>query len=603
MKHDVSPRRAYLLSLKQKHNMKTKNIKYLALAVVLGLASCDDFLDRPAEDQYNQSNYYQSDDQCISGVNYLYNSPWYDFQRGFMKVGEELAGNYMFSTSSPYHTFTVNGTDEDLINMSYALWSVNAHCNAVYDNIKNSSGNVTEAVRNQTLGECLAWKAMAYFFLVRSFGEVPIVHNNTESLGSGDYNSYKKHYKSDIYDYIIYTLETAMDLLPANGAEGRIDYYCAEALLAKVYLTKAGVTGKLVQEDLDKAARYAKDVIENSGRKLMDNYEDIFLLSNRYNREGLFVWRWTADGANWTRQNSLQSDLGMSGIDDWAATWGDWGGVTVDMQNAFGIDMMQQQPNAWISNVDTRLHATMMLPGFKYSQFWQDKGGFDYLTFLYNYGTNYGICSPTGANTVKHLYGNTADHERGAGCSDGRMASSVPTFLLRLADVYLIYAEASLGSGRAASSNPDVIDAFMAVRNRAIPSATRPAQVTWDDIWKERRLEFCMEGDRWYDFVRVSYYDPTFCVSELNQQKRNEYWGLSTIYENYYNSGAWDASSLQYNTTAAAPNVASLMKGDNETPNYFFLPVPTDDVIFNGNLEAKINAEGDHVDVRTVYSY
>lgn len=97
--------------------MKLNNIKYWALAAVLGIniSSCDDFLDRPAEDSYNVDNFYQNDEQCFQGVNPLYNSPWFDFQRGFFKVGEVLAGNYYWG-SSPYLTFTVNGTDEDLIN-------------------------------------------------------------------------------------------------------------------------------------------------------------------------------------------------------------------------------------------------------------------------------------------------------------------------------------------------------------------------------------------------------------------------------------------------------------------------------------------------------
>lgn len=76
--------------------MKIKNIIYLVFAASLGVtvSSCEDFLDRPAEDNYNESNFYQNDEQCVQGVNYLYNSPWYDFQRGFIKVGEVLSGNY-----------------------------------------------------------------------------------------------------------------------------------------------------------------------------------------------------------------------------------------------------------------------------------------------------------------------------------------------------------------------------------------------------------------------------------------------------------------------------------------------------------------------------
>lgn len=99
--------------------MKIRYIKYWAFAAVLGMGtvSCEDFLNRPTEDNYNESNFYQNDEQCVQGVNYLYNSPWYDFQRGFIKVGEILSGN-VYEGNSPYLNFTVNGTDENLVNMS-----------------------------------------------------------------------------------------------------------------------------------------------------------------------------------------------------------------------------------------------------------------------------------------------------------------------------------------------------------------------------------------------------------------------------------------------------------------------------------------------------
>ena len=150
------------------------------------MTSCDDFLDRPTEDAYVADGYYKTDAQCLAGTAYLYNSPWYDFQRGFIKVGEVFSGNYYWG-SSPYMNFTLNGSDEDLINMSYSLWAVIAHSNTVYNYIKNST--VSEQTRNQCMGECLTWKAMAYFFLVRSFGEIPIVHDTSEELASGNYST------------------------------------------------------------------------------------------------------------------------------------------------------------------------------------------------------------------------------------------------------------------------------------------------------------------------------------------------------------------------------------------------------------------------------
>ena len=216
--------------------MKIKNIKYAAAATLIcfSMTSCDNFLDKPVVDSYNTDNYYNSDDACISGVNYLYNSPWYDFQRGFIKVGEVFSGN-MYWGSSPYMNFSVNGTDADLINMSYSLWSVIGHASTVYESLGDAKASAS--VKAQCMGECLAWKAMAYFYLVRTFGDVPIIHSNSETLAKGDYNTAPKVQKSDVYDYIILTLEKAMELLPkTKSTSGRIDYYCAEGLLAKVYL-------------------------------------------------------------------------------------------------------------------------------------------------------------------------------------------------------------------------------------------------------------------------------------------------------------------------------------------------------------------------------
>ncbi len=297
--------------------MKLSNIKYLVVASVIGVmtTSCSDFLNRPTEDSYNQDNFYQTDAQCVSGVNYLYNSPWYDFQRGFFKVGECLSGN-LYMGNSPYVQFTVNGTDQDLVNMSYSLWAVIGHANVVYNSIKGAPAS--QSVKNQAMGECLVWKAFAYFYLVRSFGEVPIVHDNTTALASGGYNTSKKVKRADVYEYIIMTLEKARELLAGinTPTNGRIDYYGATGLLAKVYLTKAGISGSLNADDLANAAKYAKEVIDESGRELVYPYEDIFKLNNNFNQESLIAWRWTADGTVWTAQNSLQCDLGMQGFDE-----------------------------------------------------------------------------------------------------------------------------------------------------------------------------------------------------------------------------------------------------------------------------------------------
>lgn len=577
-------------------------IKYTAVVAAfgLGLTSCDDFLNRPAEDNYNAGNFYQNDEQCYQGVNYLYNSPWYDFQRGFIKVGEVLSGN-MYWGSSPYLTFTINGTDEDLVNMSCSLWAAIGHANTVYNYIGAASGP-SQTVKNYTQGECLTWKAMAYFYLVRTFGDVPIIHDNTAEIGAGTYSTKFKVQRADVYEYIIMTLEKAMELLPPKAAKGRIDYYCAEALLAKVYLTRSGLgqNGSRVQSDLDMAAKLAKDVIDNSGRHLLDNY--VFRLANNDSEESLIAWRWSAGRDPWTQQNTLQSDLAPVGFDEFGDCWGGYGGPSVDLQDAFGIDIINTNPAMRI-DTDTRRKAVMMLPGDKYEYFWTNKGGFDVLKFCYD-TEDYGKGgpgewqSPTGAYNVKHLYGNNADHEAATGVSAGNMYNQLATHILRLSDVYLIYAEAVLGNS-SETSDASALAAFNSVRGRAIPGSTPYTKITFDDVWKERRLELAGEGDRWYDYVRLAYYDTQRAINELVGQRRNSYWNLNQLFKYYYENGVWDVSKAAaandgaeagYDETTAAPNV---------TASSFTLPFPTTDTALNKNLLA----DPIHEEVRELYAY
>ena len=572
--------------------MKMNIFKYIALAGVLvfGAVSCDSFLDRPAEDTYNESNFYQDASQCIQGVNYLYNSPWYDVIRGFYRVGECFSGNY-YMGSSPYLQFTVNGSDTELRDMSSSLWAVNSHSTVVYNRIKRS--DVDEATKNMCMGEALTWKAFAYFFLVRTFGEVPIIHDISASIAAGDYNTVYKAPKEDVYNYIVMILDEAMRLLPKKVAntDGRIDYYSAEALLAKVYLQKAGVTGSLNQADLDKAAAYAKDVIENSGRELLENYSDVFRMQNNKNLEALISWHWDASAQPWTAQNSFQSDLGMNGFDEFGDCWGQWNGPSVALQDAFGVSAAMDP--AQRSDVDTRRKATMMLPGDTYDYFWADMGGFDYLRFFYD--SNYGpsgsgnasdgaLNSPTGAGCVKFLYGDGQDHMSALGVSAGRMAYGLSTHILRLADVYLIYCEAKLKGPGSSTSDPLAVQCYNDIRNRAIPGAwSEVSSITFEQVWKERNLELALEGDRWYDYVRVGYYNPDFAVADIQSQRRNNLSGSASINDvakAYYETGVWNGAGIAYNENEMpVPSRAAILSKIEA------LPFPSEDVVYNPNLE------------------
>lgn len=558
--------------MKKKYHI-LKNLTIASL-LTLALASCEDFLDRPTVDNYNVDNFYQTDEQCFQAVNPLYNSPWYDFQRGFFKVGEVMAGNYYWG-ESPYLSFTINSTDQDLVNMSASLWSVNAYANGIIENIDMKAGSgVKAATKNTVKGEALVWKAMAYFYLVRIFGEVPIVHNNSAEIAAGDYNQKYKATIPNIYDYIILTLEQAIEWLPEQNANGRIDRYSAYALLSKVYLTKSGygMNGTRNQDDLDMAKEYAGLVIENSGRTLMPVYSDIFRLKNNFSSESLLAWHWSPGRNPWTQQNTLQSDLALTNFSEFGDTWGGWAGPSVDLQEAFGENALSLTRK----NQDTRRKATMMMYGDKYEYFWADKGGFDWADYCLNVLKQ--LQSGTGANQVKHLVGNNNDHVLGLGVGMVNMGTGLSTHLLRLAEVYLIYAEAVLGNN-ASTSNSKALEVFNKVKARAygmsysdfLASGNAATVLTFETIWKERRLELATEGDRWYDYVRLHYYRPADAIAEIKAQKRSTYNGLQT----YYESGSLDANTTYYDTNPTIPNI---------NDSHFKLPFPDTDLTMNKHL-------------------
>ena len=551
----------------------------LMLSLVYVLSSCNDFLNRPTVDGYNVDNFYQNDDQCFQAVDILYGAPWYDMMRFFISAGERTSGNIY--DSGAYGTFTVSSGDGSLSLASQALWAVNANANGIIQNIDmKSSPQVTQTTKNTVKGEALVWKAMAYFYLVRTFGAVPIIHDNAAMIAAANYADVRKATITNVYDYIVMVLNKAIEWLPEKNQRGRLDRYCAYALLSKVYLYKSGCDGENKtrnQEDLDNAAKYAKIVIDQSGRKLMPNYEDIFRFHNNVSDESLIAWLWISDPV-WTSQNSLQSDLAVdqfSGFDD---NWGYWTAVSADLQDAFGETPLSKTRN----NHDLRRHATMMMYGDHYDYFWRDKGGFDWTSHVM--GTLIGgkvqkDLNGTASNCVKHLIGNQADQVgEGGPANMDKMRNGLATHLLRLADVYLIYAEAKIGNA-ASTSDASALAAFNAVHSRAVPSDPQKTSITWEDVWKERRLELAIEGDRWYDYVRWSYYDSDAAIAELKNQRRAGYSGLKAFYQS--GSTTPDTNTTYYDKEPKPLNPGQMY--DSKLKSFVF-PYPDKDVIANPHL-------------------
>jgi hypothetical protein len=540
---------------------KTLKPLFLFILLFFGFACSKDFLNRPPEDSYTTDSFYNSDDQLYQVANPLYGGVWFDYQRAFLAVGDAMAGNANKGGTDPFFSFSVTGSTTDLLNASNSVWTAVAYCNSVIENVTAKSGpKCTPDVKNAVIGEAMVWKAMAYFYLVRMFHDVPIIHSNSKLINDGTATAVKKNPAADVYEYIIRTLTKSAELLPTSSLPGRINKWTAYGLLSKVYLSRSGLgkSGSRLQADLDNARLYAGKVINESGLKLADNYFDLFSISkgNR-NPENLLSWHWVVS-ADWGTQNAFQADLAVQNFTGHGDGWGTWSGPSIDLMNAFGEDAH----SLIRKNTDVRRKGTMMMYGDRYMNWWRNKGG-----FLCDWSNDGVFASPTGAFAVKHIVGSKEDHmaETGGIPSDF-MKTSLSTHLLRLADIYLIYAESFLPTVNSTTSDASALAVFNKVRARSIANWVPVTSISFMDVFKERRLELAYEGDNWYDYVRLHYFEPQLAISLLSKQERGSYSNLGAYYRD-------NTQTITLNSKNFSPLDAT-----------FKLPFPEVDISINPNL-------------------
>jgi len=315
-----------------------------------------------------------------------------------------------------------------------------------------------------------------------------------------------------------------------------------------------GGGGTRKQTDLDSAAWFAKDVISNSGATLMNSYEDLFLMKNNNNSESLFALQWKYDG-DWGTQNSVQAFLAYgSEITGFGDGWGGDLGASYEM-------LKRYSPN------DKRRKGTFMFPGDHYSYIHQavddpnnpGKKIIQELQVPWNFvGTER---YNTRAWVKKYVVGRPEDNDGKA----TQQHTEMNTYMLRLADVYLLYAEALMGNA-ATTTNAEALKYFNAVHTRAGLDAK--TSISADDLFYERRLELAMEGQAWYDIVRLHYYNPAKALQILNMQDKGTY---RIVANAPTNATSWTVTS----DTPAFYNV---------TESNFYLPYPAAELTAAPNL-------------------
>lgn len=164
-------------------------------------------------------------------------------------------------------------------------------CNAVIERAPKAT--VTDAVKKLRVAEAKFLRAHYYYILFMQWGGVDL--RLTETLVPT--KETKRASDAEMYTAIINDLNDAVANLEAKGHSsdyGRATKASAEALLAKVYLTKA-YSGSKAADDFSKAAALCNNVIKNYGFKLLDDYAQVHDENNQQNSEVVFAVQYTSD--------------------------------------------------------------------------------------------------------------------------------------------------------------------------------------------------------------------------------------------------------------------------------------------------------------------
>ncbi len=503
--------------------MKTKYIIISTLTTLCFIAGCsDEFLERPPQDSLVDATFYRTDDQVLAGTAGLYSAVWKDYiDKANFKLGDIRGGTVFRAWGDRDHVlFNTTSVSPENAEAYRAFYVTIGQANIAIQNILTYAGSgVSDRIRNHALAEARFMRATAYYHLVSNYGPVPIIENNLDHLASP---RLKRNTVESVWEFITRDYEFAAENLTEQAIDvGRLTKWSAEGMLARTWLMRSGVgsTGSRNTEYLAKARDYADRVITMSGKSLLTNYEDLFLFPYDNKSESLFELQWvfTTEYAyantmvsQITYSNDIANGDGWGG--DLSATW--WLLTLYDGLLADEDDDDDDPAPGF--TLDKRLKATFMLPGFKYPEITQtvrDETGKE---------SEQDLVFPRPGSGDESSYVSIKKYVVGKDKDVGNQAATQRypnnTYMLRLAEMYLIYAEAVLGDAPS-TSDAKALEYFNKVHERAgLPKFEE--ELTWQDIFEERIKEFAMESMAWYDLVRLHYYKPQGAYDIINAQDR-----------------------------------------------------------------------------------